>query len=108
MVADSRAKSGTGRVRALNRPRPLQVEADAGGVPIAVRLSGRRREVQAVLETWRIDDEWWRPQSISRTYFSLLLEDGRTLMVYRDAGGWAAQDYWASAPARETDDRSLR
>ncbi|HZP26092.1 MAG TPA: hypothetical protein VFB90_03495 [Dehalococcoidia bacterium] len=80
----------------MNRPRPLQVEEDAEGKPIAVRLAGRR-EVQAVLETWRIDDEWWRPQPVSRTYFSLLLEDGRTLTVYRDAVGWAAQDYWAPA-----------
>jgi hypothetical protein len=75
----------------------MQVEADEQGLPGAVLRSGRRYAVAAVLETWRIDDEWWRPQPVSRSYFSLLLEDGRTLTVYRDAGGWSAQDYWAPA-----------
>jgi len=60
------------------------VEADAEGRPTAVWLSGRRYAVEAVLETWRIDDEWWRPQPVSRVYYALLLEDGRTVTVYRD------------------------
>jgi hypothetical protein len=63
--------------------------------PIAVNLSGQRLAVEAVLETWRIDDEWWRGQPVSRVYYSLLLEDGRTVTVYRDlvSGRWARQDY---------------
>lgn len=79
--------------RPLNRPRPLRVEADEDGRPIAVWLSVRRYGVEAVLETWRIDDEWWRQRPVSRLYYSLLLEDGRTVTVYRDivSGGWAKQ-----------------
>jgi len=63
--------------------------------PVAVYLSGQRYAVEAVLETWRIDDEWWRQQAVSRLYFSLLLEDGRTVTVYRDlvSGRWAKQSY---------------
>jgi hypothetical protein len=51
--------------------------------------------VESVLETWRIDDEWWRERAVSRLYFSLLLEDGRTVTVYRDlvGGRWARQSY---------------
>jgi len=51
--------------------------------------------VEAVLETWRIDDEWWRERPVSRVYHSLLLEDGRTVTVYRDevSGRWAKQVY---------------
>ena len=95
MVAHPRAQNRTSRIRPLNRPRPLQVEAGEDGRPIAVWLSSRRHAVEAVLETWRIDDEWWRERSVSRLYFSLLLEDGRTVTVYRDlvSGRWWEQSY---------------
>ena len=103
MVAHTGAASGLHRVRPfdiaqgrpLNRPRPLRVEADGQGRPIAVYLSGRRYGVEAVLEVWRIDDEWWRERPVSRVYFGLALEDGRTVTVYRDivTGRWASQAY---------------
>ena len=95
MVAHTRAAGSLRRVRPLNRPRPLRVEADEDGRPIAVYLSGRRYAVESVLEAWRIDDEWWRERPVSRVYFSLLLEDGRAVTVYRDltSGRWAAQSY---------------
>jgi hypothetical protein len=81
--------------RPLNRPRPLRVEAGDDGRPVAVYLSGCRHAVGAVLESWRIDDEWWRQRPISRLYFSLLLEDGRTVTVYRNlvSRRWAMQAY---------------
>jgi hypothetical protein len=71
------------------------VEAGADGKPIAIYLSSQCCAVEAVLETWRIDDEWWRERAVSRLYFSLLLEDGRTVTVYRDlvSGRWARQAY---------------
>ncbi len=95
MVAHTRAPSGHRRIRPLNRPRPLRVEAGEKGWPTAVYLSARRWAVEAMLETWRIDDEWWRKRPISRLYFSLLLEDGRVLTVFQDAmsGRWAMQAY---------------
>jgi hypothetical protein len=51
--------------------------------------------VEAVLERWRIDDEWWREQPISRLYYRLLLEDGRTVDVYQAlrTGRWFRQAY---------------
>lgn len=95
MVAHTGAAGGPGRVRPLNRPRPLRVEADEQGRPISVYLSGRRYTVEAVLETWRIDDEWWRARPVSRLYLSLLLEDGRTVTVYQNlvSRRWAMQAY---------------
>ena len=95
MVAHPRAAGSLHRVRPLNRPRPLRVEADGQGEPIAVYLSGRRHGVEAVLETWRIDDEWWRERPVSRLYFTLLLEDGQTVTLFRDlvSGRWAKQAY---------------
>ena len=111
MVAHPGAAGGPGRARPfdvaqgrqLNRPRPVRVEAAEDGRPIAVWLSprrapvraGRRHIVEAVLEIWRIDDEWWREQTVSRIYYSLLLEDGWVVTVYHDliSGRWAKQSY---------------
>jgi hypothetical protein len=107
VVTHPRAQNRTGRIRPLNRPRPLRVEAGEDACPepgvsrsrrsrpIAVYLASQRYAVESVLETWRIDDEWWRERAVSRLYFSLLLEDGRTVTVYRDlvSGRWAQQGY---------------
>ena len=115
MVAHPRAAGGLRRVRplditqgrALNRPRPLRVEAGEDACPepgvsrsrrsrpIAVHLSGQRCAVESVLETWRIDDEWWRERPVSRLYFTLLLEDGQTVTLFRDlvSRRWAKQAY---------------
>ena len=95
MVTDTGATGGPGRVRPLNRPRPLRVEAGEDGRPTAVWLSGHRHIVETALENWRIDDEWWRERPVSRTYYSVLLEDGRVVTVYRDfiRGGWLKQAY---------------
>lgn len=83
------------RLRLLNRPRPARVETDDDGVPTTVHLSRRRLAVESALETWRIDDEWWRDKPISRTYWRLLLEDGRVVDVFHDltTGHWARQTY---------------
>jgi hypothetical protein len=37
-----------------------------------------------VEEVWRIEDGWWRPCPVARTYFRVLLEGERPLTVYRD------------------------
>jgi hypothetical protein len=79
------------------------VEAGEDGRPIAVWLSprrapvraGRRLAVEAVQETWRIDDEWWRQRPVSRVYYQLGLVDGRMVVVYEDVtqGRWYVQRY---------------
>ena len=93
MVAHPGAAGGARRLRPLNRPRSLRVEAGEDGRPLAVWLSGRRHIVETVLESWRIDDEWWRPQPVSRLYYRLALEGGRVVTVYRDlvSGRWWRQ-----------------
>ena len=94
MVTDTGATGGPGRVRYLNRPRPLRVEAEGDGRPVAVHLPIGRCAVEAVLERWRIDDEWWRPRPVSRLYYRLALADGRVVTVYRDsANRWQCQNY---------------
>ena len=95
MVAHTGTADRPARIRSLNSPRPLQVEAGKDGLPVAIHLSGRRLAVESLLETWRIDDEWWRERPVSRTYWRVALDDGRTMDVYRDeaSGKWFRQAY---------------
>jgi hypothetical protein len=83
------------RLRPLNQPRPIAVETNKDGTPTAVAISKVRRAVEAVIESWRIDDEWWRASPVSRIYWRLMLEDGRSVDVYRDRvrDKWFRQAY---------------
>ena len=67
------------RLRALNVPRPVTVELDAEGVPLSVGDA----TVEVALETWRIDDEWWR-LPIVRRYVEVVLEGGGRLVLFED------------------------
>jgi len=49
----------------------------------SARPGERFQQVEAVLETWRIDDEWWR-RPISRIYHEVVLETGATMVIYQD------------------------
>jgi hypothetical protein len=82
------------KIRPLNQPAPVAVEADERGAPKAVLFKGTFRQVRAIADTWRIDDEWWR-EEIARRYFEIELEGGRRLTVYQDLvrGDWFAQGY---------------
>ncbi len=95
MVQDPRTPLGAHALRALGTPVPLQVEATAGGEPIAVRRLRWRapRLVCTIQDRWRIDDEWWRDRPISRTYYVVELESGDVLSIYHDqeTGEWMEQ-----------------
>jgi hypothetical protein len=95
VVAHPRAATRAHRLRPLNQPRPIDVEADESGEPRVVVLGREHLAVAAVQDRWRIDDEWWRERPVSRLYFSLLLEDGRVAAIYRElvTGRWAQQNY---------------
>ncbi len=93
MVASARAPVHAGRLRALNAPRPVTVQASAEGEPVAVRLRpGGDWQRLTVQERWRIDDEWWR-EPIERHYFAVALPQGARLCLYHDAltGEWWVQ-----------------
>lgn len=109
MVQDSRTATGArglsalkrdereegGRLRPLNQPAPVAVEADGRGEPKAVLWKGAFKRVVAIHDTWRIDDEWWRDE-IARRYFVAELEGGRQLTLYCDLmakDAWYAQTY---------------
>lgn len=81
--------SATRRLRRLDAPRGIQVKANPEGHPERVARARRVLAVDQVLESWRIDDEWWRAP-ISRRYHTVVLEDGAHLTLYEDlcAGAW--------------------
>ena len=93
MVTAAGAAPGAGAVRPLNRPRPLRVKTDAGGYPARIVLGREPLEVASVNDCWRIEDEWWRGDPVSRTYFEVLLADGRQVVLFWDhtGGAWFTQ-----------------
>ncbi len=93
MVAPSRGAGGPCALRRLNAPRHVEVRASAAGVPTALRRNGTWLLVAEVLDRYRTDDRWWTEWPISRTYYELLLKDGRTARVFRDEieGSWREQ-----------------
>ena len=51
------------------------------------------RKILEVLDTWRIEDEWWRKQPVSRLYYRVVLEDGTMVGLFKDlvSGDWYSQ-----------------
>jgi hypothetical protein len=94
VVKDTGKALRAGTYRPVNKPVPLKVEEDADELPKAVR--GKRWQVVASIEDrWRIDDEWWRTEPLSRLYYSVCLASGQRLVLYKDliTGGWYRQSY---------------
>ena len=96
------------RLKALNVPRAVNVELDAGGTPVAVWRPGDQADgepagaptarppdrltVVGVGDSWRIDDEWWR-RPIARRYVEVMLAHGGRMVLFQDlvTGEWFAQ-----------------
>ena len=84
-----RPSTGSGRTEASSLT-PLMV---------SVSKDGRRtfsygwHQVLEVLDSWRIDDEWWRKQPVSRLYYRVVLEDGTMTGLFKDlvSGDWYSQ-----------------
>ena len=93
MVTPPRTPLRTDRLRAVNEPQPVVVDVDeAGAMTIGLQNGKSVGKVETILESWRIDDEWWR-QTISRSYLVLLLDGGRRIVVFQDltTGQWFMQ-----------------
>jgi hypothetical protein len=61
-------------------PKPVELVAGRDGVPLAVAGVG----VDSVREEWLVEDRWWTPKPLQRRYFELVLEDGRSIVVFRE------------------------
>jgi hypothetical protein len=75
--------------RRLAPPRPVRVRADATRRPQTVS----NRAVEAVRESWLIEDRWWTDAPLRRRYWEVVTADGRDLVVFRDLeeGRWYGQ-----------------
>jgi hypothetical protein len=83
------------RLRALNTPRAITVKVAEDGAPSSIVFGKREVSVSAQLESWLVEDEWWRDKPIARRYWRVTLDDGRTTDIYHDlaGGGWFRQSY---------------
>ena len=84
MVKDTRETTGLGDIRPLNKPTALLTKADENGLPVALKLRGRWLNVELIPDRWRIDDEWWRDQPVSRNYFTCIVDGGINVTVFQD------------------------
>jgi len=95
MVKDPGAAIRPHRLRPLAEPQPLVVKMDADGLLASVLFEGATRDVIAVQDRWRIDDEWWREMPVAQMYYQFQLDGDRTVTVYQDllGGEWWLQRY---------------
>jgi hypothetical protein len=67
-------------MRRLADPRPATVEAASDGRPETVD----GRAVDAIRESWLIEDRWWTNAPLRRRYWEVVTADGRNLVTFRD------------------------
>ncbi len=69
-----------------NLPRPIRVKATSQGTPVAVASE----EVDAIQESWIVQDCWWTEQPIHRRYWEVVTARGHSIVVFRDliGGRW--------------------
>ncbi len=78
-----------GRPRRLSIPRRVAVKAAGDGTPTCVD----DREVDAVRESWLVEDRWWTDRPLRRHYWELVTTCGRNEIVFHDleSGRWWRQ-----------------
>ncbi len=83
-------KDGAQRARRLGDPVAVAVRADReDGHPRVVD----GRTVEAVRESWLVEDRWWTTSPLRRRYWEVVTACGRDLVVFRDLeeGRWYRQ-----------------
>lgn len=75
--------------RRLSVPRRVAVATAEDGAP--VHVDGR--EVDAVRESWLIEDRWWTERPLRRRYWEIVTTCGRNEVVFHDiiTGRWWRQ-----------------
>ncbi|MDQ6746262.1 MAG: hypothetical protein M3Z27_09660 [Actinomycetota bacterium] len=69
--------------RRLAVPRPVAVKCIEEGAPSLVD----GREVDAVRESWLIEDRWWTERPLRRRYWEIVTTCGRDEIVFHDLEG---------------------
>jgi hypothetical protein len=76
------------RPRALNLPRVARVRVKQ---EVPCEVNGE--QIDAVRESWLVEDRWWTEHPLRRRYWELVSVRGRNLIVFHDlcVGGWFTQ-----------------
>jgi hypothetical protein len=64
----------------LAQPLPSVVRADGRGRPLFVD----GRSVDAIRESWLVEDRWWTDEPVRRRYWEIVTARGELLIVFRD------------------------
>ena len=75
--------------RRLAVPTRASVSAAADGRPLVVE----GRSVDAVRESWLIEDRWWTDRPLRRRYWEVITACGRNVVAFHDLerGAWWTQ-----------------
>jgi hypothetical protein len=75
--------------RSLGVPSRAAVQAGEDGQPLLID----GREVDAVRESWLLEDRWWSERPLRRRYWEVVTTCGRNEVVFHDlrSGGWWKQ-----------------
>jgi hypothetical protein len=94
MDVDTKKAMGTNASKPLNMPEALFVEESPSGSPVTVKLK-QRHTIISVEDCWRIDDEWWRSEPVSRMYYAVILDSGRKMVLSKNLidNKWYQQSY---------------
>ena len=94
MVKDTGKTVHAGTFKQVNTPEAISVEEGPDGLPLSLK-DKRRQKVAAIDDMWRLDDEWWRTEPLSRLYFSVILASGQNLVIFKDLSNnrWYRQTY---------------
>ena len=67
----------------------MRVQWGAGGRPMTID----GRVVDAVRESWLVEDRWWTDAPVRRRYWEVVTVDGRNSVVFRELqrGTWYRQ-----------------
>ncbi len=63
-------------------PELIEVIA-SDNVPARVRFKRKMQKVQEIINLWRVDDGWWAKPA-SRMYYTLELDGGSRITLFRD------------------------
>ena len=84
MVSNTGKKTGFSASRPLNVPKAIQMIRSPENLPHQIGREPHIFLVKQIQDKWRIDDEWWREESISRMYYQCLLGNSEIAVVFQD------------------------
>lgn len=82
----------------FDRPEPIEVQALTPDGPVMqVQWKGHWHRVELCRGPERLTSEWWRDSSGGRDYFTVRIEEGEHLWIFRDARqrSWFVHGRWA-------------